>query len=50
MTFKVLINGEVDDMRVYMDIRTSSFTRLELLRKYSHKNKLQFKVELVDDG
>lgn len=49
MKFKVIINGQVDDLRVFMDLRTSDFKRLELLRRYAVKNKLQFKVELIDD-
>lgn len=49
MKFKVLISGQVDDLRVFMDLRTASYSRLEQLQRYSRKNKLQFKVEIVDD-
>jgi len=49
MKFKVIISGQVDDMRVFMDLRTTSYTRLEQLRKYSSKNKLNYKMEIIDD-
>lgn len=48
MRFKIRIVGQVSDMRVDMDLRTDSYTRVEQLRSYAHKNKLQFIVEVVD--
>lgn len=48
MKFKVKIVGQASDLRVDMDLRTESYQRVEQLREYARKNKLQCIVEVVD--
>lgn len=49
MRFKVRIYGELPDMRVNMDLLTNSFERLEQIQRYAIKNKLQYKMEIIDE-
>ena len=49
MKFKISVTGKVTDMSVFMDLRTDSFERVEQIRRYARKNKLQFKVEIIDE-